>query len=366
MKKIRFSSAMPLVLLWTVLTLALWFGPDRDVSEAERRPLTQWPGITAETVLNGKFMTAFESYSLDQFPLRDSFRQIKAVFHTYVLGQRDNNDIYVSGGYAAKQEYPLKEDSVAHALERFQAVYEKYLEPQGSRIWMAVVPDKGYYLAESAGRLEMDYDAMFAMIEQGMPWAEHVDLTASLELSDYYRTDTHWRQEALPDTAGVLCDALGIPRPEAGAYTAVALERPFYGVYYGQAALPMAPETLYILESDLLSGCTVYDHESGKELPIYNEGMLWNRDPYDVFLSGPRSLLTVRNPAGEPGRELIIFRDSFGSSIAPLLLQGYSEITLVDIRYVQAGMLDRFIDFHGQDVLFLYSTLILNNSATIK
>ena len=37
-------------------------------------------------------------------------------------------------------------------------------------------------------------------------------------------------------------------------------------------------------------------------------------------------------------------------------------MTLVDVRYIPSAMLDRFIDFHGQDVLFLYSTLVLNNS----
>ena len=154
--------------------------------------------------------------------------------------------------------------------------------------------------------------------------------------------------------------------PEYEDYTQEKVNVPFYGVYFGQAALPMEAEDLCILENDLLRSCTVYDHESGKEYPVYNLDMLWNRDPYDVFLSGSRSLLTVRNPAGQPGKELIVFRDSFGSSLVPLLLQGYSQVTLVDIRYLQPGLLDRYVDFHGQDVLFLYSTLILNNSETIK
>jgi len=63
---------------------------------------------------------------------------------------------------------------------------------------------------------------------------------------------------------------------------------------------------------------------------------------------------------------LILFRDSFGSAIAPLLVQGYRSITLVDIRYLSSAMLDRFIDFYGQDVLFLYSTIVLNNSETLR
>ena len=83
-------------------------------------------------------------------------------------------------------------------------------------------------------------------------------------------------------------------------------------------------------------------------------------------MSGSRSLLTVENPQATTDRELILFRDSFGSAIAPLLVQGYAKITLVDIRYIQIDVLDRFLTFEGQDVLFLYSTLVLNNSSTIK
>ena len=61
-----------------------------------------------------------------------------------------------------------------------------------------------------------------------------------------------------------------------------------------------------------------------------------------------------------------MFRDSFGSSLAPLLLEGYARVTLVDIRYISPALLDRFISFADQDVLFLYSTSVLNSSETIK
>jgi len=366
MKKSKFFPAAAVVILWAALTLCAWFLPNKEISVSERRPLAQMPELTAQSLTSGKFMQQFESYSLDQFPLRDSFRTVKSLFHTWVLGQKDNNGIYVSGGYAAKQEYPLDEGSVDHALDRFNKVYESYLEPHGSKVWMAPVPDKGYYLAEQSGHLALDYDAMFAILREGMPWAEHIDLTGTLALEDYYRTDTHWRQETLPETAAEVCEAMGITAFRPEELTAVALERPFYGVYYGQAALPMKPETMYILENDLLSACTVYDHETGKYGTIYDLAAMENRDQYDVFLSGAKSLLTIENPNAATDRELIVFRDSFGSSLVPLLLKDYKTVTLVDIRYVQQGILGRFLDFHGQEVLFLYSTLVLNNSSTIK
>ena len=352
------------VLLWAALVAFSWFGPVQAFSDAERRPLAQMPEINGKNILNGSFMEKFDDFSLDQFPARDGFRKIKSLFHYYVLGQKDNNGIYIADGYAVQQEYPLKEDAIDHALDRFNRVVDKYLS--GSQIYLSIVPDKGYYLADSAGQLEMDYEALFDRMREGMPTADYIDLTGTLRGDSYYRTDTHWRQEHLLDAAKVLCEAMGVTGPKAGDYTMETLAKPFYGVYYGQAALPMEPEQLHYLQSRLLEDCTVYDFESGKTGPVYDLTRAEGKDLYEVFLSGPRSLLTIENPNAGTDRELIIFRDSFGSAIAPLLVQDYAKVTLVDIRYIQADMLDRFLDFHGQDVLFLYSTLVLNNSQTIK
>lgn len=356
--------AMILLLVWGALTLAAWFSPEKALSVSERRPLAGKPELSAGAVFSGNFMEDFEDYSLDQFPFRDSFRRLKAWFHYSVLGQKDNNGIYVYQGHAVKQEYPLNETSVAHALNRFQTLYETYLTQ--SNVYMAIVPDKGYYLAEQSGHLAMDYDRLYELVEAGMPWAAQVDLRDSLSAGDYYRTDTHWRQEKLLDAAGVLCQALGIAPPKVEDYTRTALDRPFYGVYYGQAALPMEPDTLYLLESSLLENCTVYDYETGKTGSVYDRNKLESQDLYDVFLSGARSLLTIENPDGDPDRELIVFRDSFGSSMVPLLVQGYGKVTLVDIRYIRMELLGEYLDFAGKDVLLLYSTLVLNNSAAIK
>ena len=358
------TTAILIALLWGALTVAAWFAPAKETSEAERRPLAQFPEISAENLLGGKFMSDFENYTLDQFPLRDSFRTVKSLFHDYVLGQKDNNGIYIVGGSAVKQEYPLNPASVSHALSRFAYVYEQYL--QNANVYMAIVPDKGYYLAETAEQLSMDYDSLIYAFREGMPWAMHIDLTSSLTGEDYYRTDTHWRQETLLPAAQAICDALGVTAPQWEDYTVTELERPFYGVYYGQAALPMEADTVRLLQSDLLNGCTVYDYESGKTGAVYDMSKLDSKDLYDVYLSGARALLTIENPNASTDRELILFRDSFGSSLAPLLVQDYAKVTLVDIRYIQPAMLEQFLEFDGKDVLFLYSTLVLNNSATLK
>lgn len=365
-KKIGRLGPLLVAAVWLALAVCAWCKPAGDISNTERRKLAQFPSLSVKSVLSGQFMAGLESYGTDQFPLRDALRQLKAVFHCCGLGQGDNHGIYIAGGYAAALEYPLEEASVTNATDHWNGIYQQYLQDSGGRIFFAIVPDKGYYLAAENGYPAMDYGALFQQVAEALPWAEMVDITGSLEVEDYYRTDTHWRQEALLETAEVICQALGAAGPKAEDYTQRAVLEDFYGVYAGQGALPMEPETLYILESPLLDACRVYDHETGNTGGIYDLEKATGRDPYDVFLSGAKGVLTIENPNGQAEKELIVFRDSFGSSLVPLLLQDYGTVTVVDTRYVSSGQLEAYVDFHGQDVLMLYSTLVINSSAGLK
>lgn len=364
--KIRILGAAAVAAIWLFLVAFAWFKPADDISEAERRKLAQFPEVSVDTILEGKFMTGFEDYTLDQFPLRDSFRQIKSLFHYNVMRQHTNNNIYLVDGYAAKQEYPLNETSVGYAMNKFNAIYNQYLKTSGCKVYMAIAPDKGYYLAEPNGYLAMDYEQLFTMVQEGMPWATFVDLTDTLELSDYYYTDTHWRQECLVHAAQKLAQAMGGKGPQESDFITVKVDRPFYGVYYGQAALPLPSEDLYYLNSPVLINCRVKDHETGKYVSIYNPEDLDNQDLYDIFLGGAKSLLTIENPNAKTNKELVVFRDSFGSSMIPLLVQDYRTVTVVDTRYMNPMLLSSYLRFRNQDVLFLYSSLILNSSSVLQ
>ncbi len=362
-QNLRRVGGLLLLAVWLGLTAFAWLQPAKAFSETERRPLAQLPQLSGEGLLSGKFVVDFEEYTLDQFPLREPFRQAKALFHRYVLGQRDNNGIYIADGYAAKMEYPLNQKSVNHALGTFSGIYNAYLKNSGSAVFASVIPDKGFYLSEENGYLAMDYEKLFTMVRQAMPWASYVDITDCLDIEDYYFTDTHWRQERLLPVAQRLSEMMGLTLPREEDFSATAVEQPFYGVYYGQAALPMEPENMYLMENHWLKDCRVYNYEKDSYTPVYDLDRLTGSDLYEVYLSGAQSLLTIENPNATTDRELIVFRDSFGSSLVPLLTRDYAKVTLVDVRYIPAHRLGNYLDFHGQDVLFLYSALVLNSNA---
>ena len=362
--KIRTIGICTLLAVWVLLSLLLWFAPKAEYTTAERRPLTQLPEISGTALFSGKFASDFEDFTLDQFPLRDTFRQIKSLFHYYGLNQSDNNGIYLVDGTVAKLEYPLNGSSVSYATGRLQYLYDTYLQNTDCKVYSTMIPDKGYYLAEENGYPAMDYAALEDAFRNALPEATYVDLKDALSADSYYRTDTHWRQERILEAARKLCEAMGVTMAEN--YSQEKLDVPFYGVYFGQAALPMKPEDLYIMRSAFLDGCTVIDPITGTTSQVYNLEKIASPDLYDVFLSGAQPLLTIENPNGSADRELVIFRDSYGSSLTPLLLQDYSRVTMVDIRYMHPDQVESYVNFEDQDVLFAYSTLILNNGRSLK
>ncbi len=366
MKRIRRIGTIGLLCLWLGLTAFSWLHPPVEISASERRKLAQFPAISVQSLLSGTFTGQFETYTQDQFPLRDTFRQLKSRFHLQLLGQLDNNDIYLQGGYAAKIEYPLSEASLQHATERLNHIYNKYLAETNCEIFLSIVPDKSYYLADSGGWPALDYAQLVANVTEKTPWADYVNLFNALSLEHYYKTDTHWRQEKLLGPAAVLWEAMDIPPLSVRDFQDVAIDVPFYGVYRGQAALPMEAETIHTLRNPLLDACKVFNYETNSYAAIYDETKLTSRDLYDVYLSGAAALQRIENPSVKNGRELIVFRDSFGSSMVPLLVHGYETVTLVDIRYIAPDILGQFIAFEDQDVLFLYSTTVLNNSSALK
>ena len=352
-----------LIVFFLGLSVFSWLKPATEYSTSERRQLAQFPKTSASSIFSGSFMNSFETYSTEQFPLRDTFRAIKAYVNYKVFKMKDNNDVFLRWGHITKLEYPLNEDSVSNAANRFKYVYDKYLAKKDTKVYFSIVPDKNYYI-DMYDYLTIDYNKLISQARSETDFMKYIDITKLLNDGCYYRTDTHWRQEMLLPVAQKLAKEMGVELK--AEYEEKLLDNDFYGVYYGQYALDFEPDEIRYLTNDMLENVKVYDYEKQRQIPVYNMEKAFGKDPYEMFLSGSLSLLSIENDKATTDKELVIFRDSFGSSLAPLFAEGYKKITVVDIRYIQPDMLGNFIEFTNQDVLFIYSTSVLNNSETLK
>lgn len=341
--------------------------PAEAISITERRPLAQMPQLSLQSVLDGEFMPAFEEYVTDQFPSRDGFRTVKAMFNYKIFHKLDNNGLIFTDGHLSKIEYPVNPEMLDYAAEKFDGLYNKFIKNSGGKVYLSLIPDKNFVVGKNGGYLTIDYEKFAEDFSAMLPYMEYIDIFPLLSADDYYRTDSHWKQESIVDVAKRIADAMGTDIPSE--YTQNSANTPFYGVFAGQAAIPVKADELNYLTNSSLENMTVtYYNDYGKPVrgEMYVMDKAYGNDPYEMFLSGTSSLVELENPSSATDKELVIFRDSFGSSIAPLIAQGYKKVSVVDIRYIQSDFVGSFIDFENKDVLFLYSTTLINNSTAMK
>lgn len=158
---------------------------DETFSYAERRLLKQFPGKEINSVLSGKFMNEFEEYALDQFPLREPFRKLKAYTSASVLHQRDQSGIYNVDGYLSKMEYPMNTDSIDKATSAFRKIYDRYLKGSDTKVYFSVIFDKNYYMAKKGSVLSMDYDAFLKYLREKTTYMTYIDIQNELDLEDF-------------------------------------------------------------------------------------------------------------------------------------------------------------------------------------
>ena len=334
------------------------FISDTEISKSERRYLSKFPKLTISNILDKEFMEEFDIYTVDQFILRDNFRNIKAKVNYNIFNKLENNGIYVIDNYIFKSEYPTNKESINNFINKINFITSK-LSPN-NKSYIAIIPDKNYYIKDNK-YLNIDYDYLYKKIKEIN--SNYIELKDILSLNDYYKTDTHWRQENLCKVVNRLGSNIGF---DSDCNYDKKIYNDFYGVYLAQSALNIKPDNLVYLVNDSIINSEVYYLEDNKNNKVYIEENLNNLDSYDIYLDGASSYIEIKNKLNKTGKELIIFRDSFASSVAPLLINYYSKITLIDIRYISSDEYLKLINFTNQDVLFLYSTLIVNNSSVLK
>lgn len=252
------------------------------------------------------------------------------------------------------------QSSVDGLGEKLVQIQQTYLTPE-NRTFVALIPDKTEFAPEGAGP-QLLSAPMLEQLHGKVGSAQLIDLTGTLTLEDYYKADGHWRQEKLQPVLDALGSAMDFS-VDLSQFEVCTLPD-FQGALVGEIPSEQAPkEDLVYLTSPAIQSAQV-KHFQNAWNQVYDTSK--ETVDYDVFLSGVDPVLTITCPDAQTDRELVIFRDSFGSSLAPLLCGTYRTITLVDLRYMASGMLPQYVKFTNQDVLFLYSAAVANRSGLLR
>jgi len=269
----------------------------------------------------------------------------------------DANGMMQVDGSWVQDPGPLNTGSIDKFAAKLQNIRSTYLSGAANVVW-SIIPDKSNY-AQTRLSSCLNHADMVSRAKGGLSGMTYVEIGDLLTFDDYLLTDGHWRQERIVPVANKLAGAFGF---SAGSFSQKSTAG-FGGDY---AKYSGTTETISWMESSHTAATVCDNFQNPGRTAVYDPGLIGTNSPYDLFSGGPTPLVTLRNSAVTTGKRLILFRDSFGSSLAPLLLSGYSEIVLVDLRYMASGLLPQYIDANGADVLFLYSARVVNNSTMLR
>ena len=345
--------------VWNMLT------PSRSFSERENRYLQEFPAISAQRVFSGQFGKDFETYTTDQFPMRDSWVALKTLAGLAML-RPDNGRVYFGHNQRLFEIPEAADAGLQESNCRAVAAFLEKVTQADPSIRTAVM------LAPTATTVLNEELPAFAPVADEQALIRYMERTLGesvvfcdptpvlLEQTDrdglYYRTDHHWTTRGAFLAYQALAQAQGLTPLNESDFRVETVADDFYGTLYSKANLPMIPaDTIERYQPNRENPCTL-TNDGGRTVrdSLYDASYMEGRDKYAYFLGGNSPLTEIRTSVAN-GRHLLVLKDSYAHALVPFLTSHYETISMVDLRYFKEDLTDWMADRGITDVLVLYN-----------
>ena len=352
-----------LALVLLVLAVADLVTADRLFSETENRILAQKPEWSLESLLDGSYEEAYESYATDQFVSRDNWVMLKTRMD--ILQQKKLiKGIYLAqDGYLIEQHLPEEYDQalVDKRLDQLQKLAEQY--PQ---TMVMLVPTADNILADKLPAYATAYDQsqLLDQVRERLGAEKLIDvfpvLTAHKEEQIYYRSDHHWTTLGAYYGYQQWTQAMELAPRSYDPQDLTAVSDSFLGTLHSRINLPMETDTIQIFpRTARRSVRIVYDYS--KEADSYYEpSYLEGKNQYGYFLDDNHAFIEIDTAYAAKGRELFVIKDSYANTLIPILAPHYEKIYVVDLRYYNGSLfslMDQYVVSNRVDVLVVYNCI---------
>ena len=323
---------------------------DTEVLDYERRMAHDFPSVMNHGKWNADYTKEMEAALNDRMPLRKEALVLNGFIKQNVFLMADEDGVYAENGYLFRMG-TLHESNIEKNVKLVNEVVSSF----GGKKMFVIVPRKNTY--DENRHPDYDYEDVRKEVRENWD-TDMVDISSLLSLSDYYHTDIHWRQECIQDVGEVMLSAFGKEMVEMDVEE--VSYQPFYGALSIYQPFVEADELIYC-KSAVLDNVVVTNLEKEGDGGVYDESALSSPDPYNVFLDGPAAYLHIENKGLQDGSHLVVFRDSFASSLLPWIIPSYETIDVIDLRYYSSSLLDELSLEKNSDVLCLYGEEVLND-----
>lgn len=382
----RAYQALPAaVLLGMLVFFGLWQAVSlkRTYSPSERRLLASRPVPTKESVLDTSFMSAYEDYLTDQFPMRDRWITMKT-YCGLLLGRRESGGVYIAGD-RSMIELHMPEIAEGETAERNVECLTGFLkdmkEAGAGYVRVMLVPTADGIWKEKLSPYaepfeQQEYLEAFVEMLSGQGLSDcYVDVWAALAAHAgepvYYKTDHHWTMQGAYFGYEAYAHSLSAQggAPERvypwAEYQKEVVRTDFHGTTAAKCGLYHVDDEIVLVyppERDGERFVVKYDGGEAESDSLYEYRHAQGDDPYSIYLDGNHAMtqISVMRDKGsaadqEQGRSLLLIKDSYANSFVPYLTGLYDEITMIDLRYYNGSMRALMEEHPFTDVLVLYN-----------
>lgn len=186
----------------------------------------------------------------------------------------------------------------------------------------------------------------------------------------YYRTDHHWTSYGAFLAYQTAIKKLGFSPVSYEMYNIEHAADDFRGTLYSKSLYrgiePDMIDLYHYNGTDPVTSVTINDGLNETEYQsIYFWDFLNTSEKYSVFLGRNAAMVTVRTNV-KNDKKLLLIKDSYANSMLPFLTEHYSEIVLLDMRYVR-GDYHAYVDpDQFSQVLVLYNVSNFATDGNIK
>ena len=149
---------------------------------------------------------------------------------------------------------------------------------------------------------------------------------------------------------------MGLEPNSPDHYDVQTVSDAFLGTVYSSSGFTwVEPDTIQTYVQPF-EGLKIVNYSNGQpeETPLYDTTYLDKKDKYSMFYGGITPLLEI-----ETGKEglpsLLIVRDSYMDSLSPFLLEHFSKISIVDLRYYNGNLTQYVQEAEIDEALICYS-----------
>lgn len=368
--------------VFPILFLILIFGgtiwslaaPAKEYSEMENRYLAQMPEFNTKTILDGSFMSDYETYISDQFFLRNEWITLKTYIDRLSL-KEDSNGVYfgkddylISVPAASDYESEICKKNISYMTDFIQS-QEEALGTEHVRLMM--VPTSSEVLTDKLPLFADPYKQTLLLdrLSEKLSGQTYLSLLPTLlehkEEPIFYKTDHHWTTLGAFYGYQSWAKSIGLTPMTLEDFSIETCTDSFQGTLQAKVNIDVPADTinLYLPKENIQYELIVNENEAQPRSSLYDYSKLDTKGKYDVFFGGNESTIRIKPtvPSSAPidRREgnLLVLKDSYANSFLPFAVNHFEQTYVVDLRYFNGQKLSEYIQNNNiTDVLVLYST----------